>query len=77
MKVWKEIDSNNIDLWGNATYTRQCLTTNQVNMILEYLNEMYPQGINATDLNDFFAYNKDEIAVFLGYGNREDFMDMQ
>lgn len=50
------------------------MTSDELDSIEEtYLKDVYPNGISATGINNFFWFEKDFIAELLGY---EDFEDM-
>lgn len=38
----------------------------------DYLNEVYPAGATADDINDALAYNEDEIAQYCGFTDWEE-----
>lgn len=69
MLVYKEVGSNNINLWGEGYRTSTWLTDREVDEVLEYLEELYPEGIDGIELKDFFTFNRDKIAEILGYAS--------
>lgn len=71
MKIYQEVNADNIQLWGEGYKTTLSLTDREINTILDLLEDVYPNGINLTDLNDFFAYKRDTIASWLGYESWE------
>lgn len=72
MLVYKEVGSNNINLWGEGYRTSTWLTDREV---LEYLEELYPEGIDEIELNDFFTFNRDNIAEILGYASWDELIE--
>lgn len=64
-----DIDSTNIELWGQAYINSLELFSNEIDIILDILEDMYPEGLSMTTVNDFFAYEQDTIAKWLGYDN--------
>ena len=75
MRVYKEVDAYNFDFWSGAKDTVKYLTDEEVNMIFEMLEELYPEGMDETQVNDFFWFEDDTIAEWLGYRSFEEIMD--
>ena len=75
MKVYKEVNAYNFDFWSGAKDTVKYLTDEEVNMIFEMLEELYPEGMDETEVNDFFWFEDDTIAEWLGYRSFEEIMD--
>lgn len=75
MRVYKEVDAYNFDFWSGAKDTVKYLTDEEVNMIFEMLEELYPEGMDETQVNDFFWFEEDTIAEWLGYRSFEEIMD--
>lgn len=65
MKITKETSLNNFEFWGPATDMVKRLSTDELATIESCLEDMYPEGIDATSLNDLFAYDGDTIAEWL------------
>lgn len=66
MKIYYEKDLEDFDFWcakDNVKY----LTKEDFNTIELVLKEMYPDGVDATDLNDLFRFDMDEVSKILGY----------
>ena len=75
MKVYKEVNAYNFDFWSGAKDTVKYLTDEEVNMIFEMLEELYPEGMDETEVNDLFWFEDDTIAEWLGYRSFEEIMD--
>lgn len=75
MKVFKEVNAYNFDFWSGAEDTVNYLTAAEVNTIFDMLEELYPEGIDETQVNDFFWFEEDTIAEWLGYRSFEEIMD--
>ena len=73
MKVYKETDLKNFERWGGAHFTMQELTFEQMDILQEILEDLFPDGIEETALNDILSYEEDWIAEMLGF---EDFEDL-
>lgn len=72
MKVYKEISISEFEFWSGAKDTAKYLTEEQMDSIESQLEELYPEGIGETELNDFFWFEEDTIAEWLGYDDFED-----
>ena len=75
MKTYKETSIKYFDFWSNAADTVAELTHDEldtIELILEYLN---PDGMSETDLNDFFWFEDDLIAEWLGYNSFEEIIE--
>lgn len=75
MRVYKEVNAYNFDFWSGAKDTVKYLTDEEVNTIFEMLEELYPEGVDETQVNDFFRFEDDTIAEWLGYRSFEEIMD--
>ena len=70
MKLYKEESISSFEFWSGAKDTAKYLTEDEMNTIECILEEQYPDGMSETELNDFFWFEDDTIAEWLGY---EDF----
>ena len=76
MKIYRDIDADNLHnvLWSGALDTIAELTLNECQQVLDIYessleldSEGYPVAIDETELNDFFWFERDLIAEWLGY----------
>jgi hypothetical protein len=74
MKLYKEESLNSFAFWGGARDTAKYLTEDEMDIIECILEEQYPDGMNETDLNDFFWFDYELIAEWLGYEGFEAIM---
>lgn len=73
---WNECDVVN-NVWSGAVNTVKYLSLEEVGLILMTLEECYPEGMTTTQLNDFFWFEDDTIAKWLGYNNFEEIMERE
>lgn len=66
MKVWQDISLSQFEFWGGARQIAELLTTEQLDYIEEILLLDYPNGINATELNDMFWFDTNYILGIIG-----------
>ena len=73
MKVIHDIMLSNFDAWGGATGTvDKILDANKENEFDDLINEIYPDGIDQTELNDLLWHDEDWILSSLRIEDEED-----
>lgn len=76
MKIIKEVETRyDFEFWSGAKDTVKYLTDEEVEAIFDILEECYPDGMTETEVNDFFWFEDDTIAEWLGYDSFEDIME--
>ena len=76
MKYYVEESLRNFNFWSGAKDTADCLTLEQIDTIEQYLEECYADGeISDTEINDFFWFERETIAEWLGYRNADAMFD--
>lgn len=71
MFIKKYISLRDFNFWSGATSTRNLLTGDELDVIEEILEEVYPDGLEEIELNDIFWFDDDFIAKCLGYKDSE------
>lgn len=61
--------------WSGAVINYELLTEDELELIEEYFEEMYPEGITETEINDFFWFDDEALADILGYDDYETFYE--
>ena len=76
MTVTTEIDEYNIfnELWSGAQDTLADLTVDDVRTVLDILDSE-GETMSLTELNDFFWFERDTIAEWLGYTDYDELME--
>lgn len=76
MKIYKEESLANFEFWSGAEDTAQRIWEekgregfDQLEAILE---DAYPDGIDATELNDLLWFDAETVYEWLGIGDEED-----
>lgn len=77
MKFYKDESLNNFGFWNGAKDTVEHLTYEEMDMIEGILEELFPEGMTETELNDFFWFERDTIADWLGYVSFEAMIDWE
>nr|DAG72205.1 MAG TPA: hypothetical protein [Caudoviricetes sp.] len=71
MKIYKEQSLENVQFWSGAEDRVKYLTADDFQIIENELEQLYPEGIGETELNDLFWFEEDWIAELLGYTDFE------
>ena len=72
MKIIKEDSLRNFDFWSGARDRVKYLSDEDFDQIEETLEEIYPDGMTETEINDLFWFDEDTIAEWLGYSDWEE-----
>ena len=63
------------EFWSGARDRAKYLTDDQFDTIEAILEDAYPDGMTDTEINDFFWFEEDTIADWLGYNSFEELME--
>ena len=75
MKVYKEVNSAyDFDFWCGGEATAKYLTNDEIEQVFSILDDLYPEGLSETKINDIFWFDDDVIAEWLGYESFEEIM---
>lgn len=77
MKIYTEKSLREFDFWSGAKDTVKYLTDKELDFIESQLEELYPDGMDETDINDFFWFDDAAIAEWLGYDSFEELMNRE
>ena len=66
MKIYKEKSLSNFEFWSGAKDFVKKLTDNELDQIEDNLTELYPDGMDETELNDLFWFEPETICDWLG-----------
>ena len=77
MKIYTENSLRNFEFWSGAKDTVKYLTDEELDQIETILEELYPEGLDETELNDLFWFEDDIIAEWLGYNDFEEIMNRE
>ena len=72
MKVYSEKSLRNFEFWSGAKSNAEELTLEQIDMVESILEELYPDGMEDVQINDFFWFDFDTIREWLGIEKEED-----
>ena len=77
MRIYEEKSLTNFDFWSGAKDTVKYLTTEELETIESILEDLYPDGVEDTTINDIFWFDDDLIAEWLGYESFEEIMERE
>ena len=66
MKITTEQSIANFSFWSGAKANADELTLSQLNEVENILEDLYPDGIGETQLNDIFWFDFETIKEWLG-----------
>ena len=72
MKVYSEINLRDFEFWSGAKLNAETLTSEQLDMVESILEDAYPDGMDETQINDFFWFDFDTIREWLGIEKEEE-----
>ena len=75
MKIYEEKSLRDFEFWSGAKDTVKYLTLEELDQIEAILEEIYPDGMEDTTVNDIFWFEDDTIAEWLGYNDFEEIMN--
>jgi len=75
MKIYREIPLTEFEFWAGGKQTVEELTEDELDQIEQILEEIYPEGMDETEVNDFFWFERELIAEWLGYEDFDEIME--
>ena len=73
MKVYEDINLKDFESWSGATETKNIIINEgKEEEFEELIEELYPNGISATTLNDLLWLDQEYVLDTLGIENSED-----
>ena len=75
MKIIVETSLENFEAWSGGKDTMNDLSHSDCERLDQHIEELYPDGITETQLNDFLWLERDTIADLLGYRSYEALME--
>ena len=72
MKITNEINLRDFEGWSGAVDTLNTLTDEQKGALEAILEDLWPDGMDETSLNDLLWFENDAIAEWLGFEDWED-----
>ena len=74
MRIYSEISLRDFEFWSGAKDRAKYLTSEELDTIEDILEEVYPEGMDETEVNDFFWFEDETLAEWLGFDSFEEIM---
>ena len=75
MKIYREVSLTEFDFWAGAKDTVKYLTHYELEQVEQILEDLCPEGLSESAVNDIFWHERDLIAEWLGYENFDEIME--
>ena len=72
MKIYKEESLRNFEFWSGAKENAKEFTDKHLDQIETILEDMYPDGMDETEINDLFWFEPETIREWLGIEEEEE-----
>ena len=72
MKIYSEKSLRNFEFWSGAKENANELTSAQLDEVETILEDLYPEGMDETQINDLFRFDFDTIKEWLGITDEEE-----
>lgn len=72
MKIYKEESLRNFEFWSGAKENAKEFTDEQLDQIEAILEDMYPEGMDETEINDLFWFEPETLREWLGIEEEEE-----
>ena len=72
MKIYSEKSLRNFEFWGGAKENAKEFTPEQLDEIESILNDLRPDGMDETEINDLFWFDFDTIKEWLNITDEEE-----
>lgn len=72
MKIYAEKALRDFKFWAGAKENASKLTDEQLDAVESILEDLYPEGMEETAINDIFWFEFDQIQEWLGMETEED-----
>lgn len=72
MEIYRECSLTNFEPWSGAVDRYKVFTYEQLEELETILEEMNPDGMSETELNDLFWFEEDYLAQILGFSDFEE-----
>lgn len=72
MKIYSEKSISNFEFWSGARENAKELTDEQFDELESQLEQLYPDGMSETELNDLLWFDFETVCDWLGIENETD-----
>ena len=71
MKIYSDESLTNFEFWSEAKKIVDKLTSEELEDLEPIIEDMYPDGIDETELNDPFWFDTEEVLSWIGLTENE------
>jgi hypothetical protein len=71
MIIYRDMNLEDFPFWSGGQDTYNVLRDHELKLIQQYLERVYPEGVEDTDVNDFFWFERDLVAKVCYYKDWE------
>lgn len=75
MRIYEEKSLKDFEFWSGARDRVKYLTDDELNTIESILEDCYPEGMEDVQINDFFWFEEETIAEWLGFNSFDEIME--
>ena len=72
MKIYREKSLRNFEFWSGAKENANELTSAQLDKVETILEDLHPEGMDETQINDLFWFDFDTIKEWLSITDEEE-----
>jgi len=72
MKIYSEKSLRNFEFWSGAKENANELTSAQLDEVETILEDLYPEGMDETQINDLFWFDFDTVKEWLGITDEDE-----
>lgn len=69
MRIYSEVDIDEFEFWEGGKCVADSFSEDDLEVIQNKLEELYPDGMSDTELNDLFWHDEDFVAGLAGYSS--------
>lgn len=69
MRIYSEVDIDEFEFWEGGKCVADSFSEDDLEAIQNKLEELYPDGMSDTELNDLFWHDEDFVAGLAGYSS--------
>ena len=72
MKIYEEKNLCDFNFWSGAIYNANKMTSEQLTEVESVLEDLYPEGMEGTQINDLFWFDFETVCEWIGFNPDED-----
>ena len=77
MKIYKEESLRNFEFWSGAKDSASRLTFEQLDQVESILEDIWPEGMEETEINDLFWFDFDTVCEWLDIPGEDELNELE